>query len=138
MRTVFRHKSYDTETARLIGRHEVASSEGGQPVTEGLYRKRTGEHFVCVTGGASDRFPPRRRRDGYIVPLGYEEALAWARECLDPEKLEAEFGSGDLGGDSMLSVRVSATAIRALDLWSSRTGEGKGETIDRLILEHLA
>ena len=91
-----------------------------------------------MTGGPSDRFPPRRRRDDYIVPVGYEEALAWAKEYLDHEALDAEFGSGGPEGDTMLSVRVSTRDMRALDLWSSRTGEGKGDTVERLILEHLS
>ena len=93
---------------------------------------------MCVTGGPSDRFPPRRRSDEYIVPLGYEEALAWARECLCRETFDVEFGTDVSAGETMLSVRVSAKAARMLNQWVSRTGETKGEAVDRLIVEHLS
>ena len=68
MKFVVDGRTYDTDTATLIGEH--VSGEPMEPgyTRETLYRKRGGEHFVVV-------------RDTYTVravPLKYTEAVAWA------------------------------------------------------------
>ena len=72
------------------------------------------------------------------MPLRYEEALTWAKEWLGQQVFDVEFGTGARDGDAMLSLRVSARAAKTLDQWVSRTGESKGDAVDRLIIEHLS
>ena len=137
MRSVLKNKIYDTKTAKLIGECEKPSYGGDSLVVERLYRKRTGEHFLCVSGGLSKQFVPRRFKDPYIVPLDYKEAFTWARDSLDRKVFDEEFDADAMYGYATLSIRVSARAARVLDLWVSRTGETKGDAVDRLIIEHL-
>ena len=68
MKLVINCRTYDTDTATLVG--EVCHGEPMEPgyTRETLYRKRGGEYFVVV-------------RDAYtvrVVPLKYSEAEAWA------------------------------------------------------------
>lgn len=56
---------------------------------------------------------------------------SWMR---GPRTCDVEFGPGD----AMLCARISTRAMRALDLWSSRTGEGKGVAVERLVIEYLS
>lgn len=68
MKFVINGRSYDTDTAILVGEHV-----SGEPIEPGytretLYRKREGEYFLVV-------------RDTYtvrVVPLKHSEADAWA------------------------------------------------------------
>ena len=68
MKFVVDGRTYDTDTATLIGEH--VSGEPMEPgyTRETLYRKRGGEYFVVV-------------RDAYlirVVPLKHSEAEMWA------------------------------------------------------------
>ncbi len=68
MKLVINGRSYDTDTATLIGEHVSGEPMGPGYTRETLYRKREGEYFVVV-------------RDTYtvrVVPLKYKEAEAWA------------------------------------------------------------
>ena len=69
-------RSYDTDTATLIGEH--VSGEPMEPgyTRETLYRKREGEYFIVV-------------RDNYVVrvvPLKYSEAEAWPSSTTAPSR----------------------------------------------------
>ena len=68
MKLVINGRSYDTDTATLVG--EVCHGEPMEPgyTRETLYRKRGGEYFVVV-------------RDAYtvrVLPLKHSEAEMWA------------------------------------------------------------
>ena len=129
MRKIINNRAYDTSTSRLVG--EAAGEDG---VCRGLYRKRTGEYFLCVAGDDA-------RLEGArpVAPLDYESARRWAESCLAAGEYAAEFGAMPEGDEeTVLSVRVPVRAERILERWCSRTGEAKGAAVGRIIVEYLS
>ena len=96
MKKIINNKVYDTETANYIG-----SWDNGYPgndfsyLSKSLYRKKTGEYFLYMEGGA---FTECAESDGNmtcggekIVPLSIEQARKFAFEYLEPYVALAEF-----------------------------------------------
>lgn len=98
MRKIINGKMYNTETAR-----EVASCCHGEGprdfryYTETLYCKRTGEYFLAGEGGPMTKYRQTVGQNSWrggegIIPMTYEEAMAWAEAEMDADDYEAEFG----------------------------------------------
>ena len=51
MRKIIANKSYDTNTASLVGAWDNREYGNLDYVSESLYRKRTGEYFIHGAGG---------------------------------------------------------------------------------------
>ena len=136
MRKIIGNKAYDTTTSRLVGELVEDSPAFRGRARCGLYRKRTGEYFLCVTDAD---LAAGERRSGDVTPLDYGSAREWAESYLGEDAFAAEFGEvpGDDRG-TVLSVRVSTRAERVLEQWCSRTGEAKGAAVDRIIVEYLS
>lgn len=61
MRKVINGKSYDTDTATLVGEWSAACCPGDfEWFREELYRKRTGENFVWGESGPQSRYAVHR------------------------------------------------------------------------------
>ena len=141
MRKIIDGRKYDTETATLVGSWDNGMLGSDlNCVSEALYRKRTGEHFLHEEGGAATRYAHRDELGGWvggdaITPLSYDEARQWAEGHLDADEYEAEFGEVAEGdGDEVVSARVSAAAKRALGREAQRTGESQTAVLERLLL----
>lgn len=115
MKKIINGKSYDTDTAELVGRWD-----NGYPCTdfsycsEDLYRKRTGEFFIFGAGGASSRYAEssgdnRWRGGEKIIPLTYAAAQKWAEDNLDGDEYEAIFGEV-VEDDSRITLTLSMSA----------------------------
>ena len=136
MRKIINNRAYDTTTSRLVGEVVEDSPAFRGRALCGLYRKRTGEYFLCVTDAGQ---AANERSSGDVTPLDYESARRWAESYLDDAAFGAEFGEApDDDQGTVLSVRVSTRAERVLEQWCSRTGEAKGATVDRIIIECLS
>lgn len=139
MRRIIDGRSYDTGTATRVGEYD-SGGDGFDDVWEELCRKRNGEYFLHGIGGARTRYAKRDGLDGWaggegIVPLSYDEARDWARQCLDADAYEAEFGAVSEGdGEVAISVRVSEEARARLDLEARRSGRTKGAIVTGLLL----
>lgn len=140
MKRIINGRKYDTDTAELVG----STDNGLFPhdfnyVCHELYRKRTGEYFLCSGGGANTRYAVQ---DGtgwsggsVIEPLSYDRAMSWAEESLDADAYEAEFGEVDEGGgeEVMLSIRVSSATRERLRRMAAESGRSQGAVLDELV-----
>lgn len=143
MRKIINGRKYDTETARLVAEDEGRENhdDPSSRYRDALYQKRTGEYFLEGWGGPNTKWAQTTgtlygRMEGQgIMPLAYEEARDWMEGHMDADEYEAEFGDPDeQEGTVVLSVRVSAAAKAALDRACARSGERKGDVVDRLLL----
>lgn len=125
MRKIIRGKLYDTETAREVGYVSNAMS-GDDYRRSTLYRKRTGEFFICSQVGEYDIAEA-------IEPLTYEMARQWAEEHLDADEYTALFGEPAEGCHD-LHVVISSAAYQALSRTASVEGTTIGGVIERLAL----
>jgi hypothetical protein len=89
---------YDIEKATLIG-YYGSPHEGTDLHTweAELYVTKQGRYFLAGTGGPMSRYGTPMV-NGFdwgekIEPMSKEDALRWAEQYLDPEIIEAHFGS---------------------------------------------
>lgn len=140
MRKIINGKSYDTETAHLVGGTDngLGYRDFGH-LYEYLYRKRAGEYFLYGEGGAMTRYAVysadgSRSSGETITPMTYEAAREWAEKNLTAEEYEGEFGVVDDDADEVvMTVRASAAVEAAIDREVARTGETRGQVMERLV-----
>lgn len=149
MKKIIDGRTYDTETAKQVG--EPWSPAGFGPsdfewYEETLYRKRTGEYFLCGQGGPMSRYAEAYGQSGWtggerIMPLTYDEAREWAEQHMDADAYIAAFGDPGEGGDSgnivKMTVRVPESTIASLDRMVSATGRGKEELVAEALAQYL-
>ncbi len=138
MKKVINGKVYDTDKAALVG-----SSDNGLAwmdldyYAESLHRKRTGEYFLHLAGGA--RSPIAEARDGgsigaeRIRPVSFEEARQWAEDNLDADGYAAAFGMPEEGEASLNITNVPASAKAKLERESQRTGKTQAQVVIELL-----
>lgn len=147
MKKIIDGKKYDTETAKQVG--ETWSPAGFGPsdfewYEETLYRKRTGEYFLCGQGGPMSRYAEAYGQSGWaggerIMPLTYTEAKDWAEQHMDADAYISAFGDPGEGGDGLaqMAVRIPESTIAALDRMVSATGRGKAELVAEALQRYL-
>lgn len=97
MKKIINGKRYDTSTARLVSEYESTLPKSDfYWFKEELYRKKTGEFFLCGEGHGMTRWAYRcqdgtRTRGSDILPLTEAEARAWV-EQYDNDRYEIIFG----------------------------------------------
>lgn len=130
MKKIIQGKKYDTETATLVAACQNLSDETNIDYQhKALYKKRTGEYFVAVTG--CERY---RDRLSEVIPVSYDEARSFAERWMDADEWEREFGEvSEDDGDVAVTVRVPASAKTALDRECSKTGESRSAIVARLL-----
>lgn len=99
MKKIIGGKKYDTDTAQLVADDDNRFDCNALGyVHEWLYRKRTGEYFICGEGGPQSKYAEPCKQAGWarngsaIVPLTDDEAREWGEEHMDVDAYEAEFG----------------------------------------------
>ena len=97
MRKIINGKSYDTNTAKLIGSRDNGEYGGLDFLAESLYRKRTGEYFIYGRGGARTCYGEPQGSNWWsggekIIPLNLTSASSWAEKNLTADEYEAAFG----------------------------------------------
>ena len=144
MKKVIRGRLYDTNTAKPIG-----STFGGAELStdfhyweETLYKKRTGEYFLCCFGGAMSKYGVWHGNAGEpgtaIKPLAYDEAKAWAEKALDGDEWIAEFGDPEENGDkTTMNISVTVGAADIVKRAAQKAGKNVSEMIETLIRENL-
>ena len=114
MKKIINGKMYNTDTAR-----KVASCEHGEGPRdfryyyETLYCKRTGEYFLAGEGGPMTKYSVSTGQNSWrggekIIPLTYEQALAWGEEEMDADEYENEFGAVQEGETVHLHISLPA------------------------------
>lgn len=120
MKKIIGGRKYNTETARCVGIYVVGVGDRLYGFSEGLYRKRNGEYFLCGEGGPGSKYSKsieNGERSGMeeIIPMSYEDARAWAEKHLDADEYEAEFGSvSEDDGKVQLSLSVDKKVVEAI------------------------
>ncbi len=97
MKKVINGKMYNTETATLVGSWDngLYDRDFGR-CAEDLYKKKTGEFFLCGSGGPMSKYAVCHGNstsgDTVIIPMTEKEARAWAEQKLSGDEYEAIFG----------------------------------------------
>ena len=87
MRKIINNKKYDTETAQEICDYTYYNN--GNPCSwDTIYKKKTGEFFLCHTTNGQDLFDRR----AYITPLTEAGAKKKCQEWMTGEDYEEVFG----------------------------------------------
>ena len=97
MKKIINGRLYNTDTATLIGSAGYSYPGDFSYWEENLYRKKTGEFFLCGEGGPMSQYAHRIGQNLWsggeaIRPLTLREAREWAERYLDVEKYEQIFG----------------------------------------------
>lgn len=137
MRKIIANKSYDTDTATLIGEWSNQEYDSFDYVAESLYRKRTGEYFLYGEGGARSRYAESHGNNNWgageaITPLDVESAAEWAETHLATAAYEAEFGEVS-EGEQLASFHLSKAAYKKLSLAAAKRGVPRSAIVELLI-----
>lgn len=141
MRKIIANKSYDTDTAALVGTWDNREYGNFDYVAESLYRKRTGEYFLHGEGGPRSRYAESHGNNSWgageaITPLSIESASEWAREHLDSVIYEREFGETS-EGERLTSLRLSEVAYRKLSTEAAKRGMSRSAIVEMFISENI-
>lgn len=141
MRKIIANKSYDTDTAVLVGEWNNREYGSFDYVAESLYRKRTGEYFLHGEGGARSRYAESHGNNSWgagetITPLNIESAAEWAESHLTADAYESEFGEV-AEGDKLTSLHLSTSAYKKLSLAAAKRGMSRSVIVELLINERL-
>lgn len=97
MKQVISGKTYNTDTAELIGEASYGDSGDFEAWFEELYKTKKGAYFVAGEGGAMSRYGVQVRQgeqsgSSAIRVLSEAEALGWCEEnSIDPDVIEEYF-----------------------------------------------
>ena len=140
MKKIINGKSYDTNTARLVGDWaNISDVRDFNFYSETLYRKRTGEYFLHGEGNAASKYSKSIGNNTWaggsaIIPLTYDAAREWAEEHLDADEYESEFGAVDESDETAtVSVRIPAHLKAALDRECAKSGRTQTDVIVELL-----
>lgn len=140
MKKVIKNKVYDTGTAMLIKQADhpnITSGEGS--CKQSLYRKKTGDFFLTVSGARTDVFHNLNLennihdRERHIYPLTYEQARAWAEEEMTADEWLAIFEPVEDDSLTALNLTLSASAVSKFRLSAQRQQISQRELMERLI-----
>ena len=98
MKQIINGKMYNTETAKEVGSYSnYGSWRDFNHYEETLYKKKTGEFFLCGIGGAMTKYAVSEGVNWWsggsqIIPLTFGEAKTWAEEHLDADEYIEIFG----------------------------------------------
>lgn len=140
MKKIICNKVYDTDTAQLIKQADhdnITSSEGS--CKQSLYRKRTGDYFLYVSGARTDTFhnlhlnDAKHDRERHIYPLTYEQARSWAEEEMTADEWLAIFEPAEDDSLTALNLTLSAATVSKFRLSAQQQQISQKELMERLI-----
>lgn len=140
MKKIINGRLYDTETAKSIGYNSFGCPGDFSYCREELFRKRTCEFFLYCYGGPSSRYAERTGTNSWsigweIIPLSYDDALAWAEKNLDAGDYIRAFGEPTVDDTVPSSFRFSGAAAQKLSRLASASGLSKAAVLEKLIMD---
>lgn len=140
MKKIINGRLYDTETAKSIGWNDFGCCGDFSYYREELFRKRTCEFFLYGYGGPASRYAQPVGQHGWedgwkIIPLSYDDALAWAEKNLDADDYIRAFGEPTEDDTVPSSFRFSGAAAQKLSLLASASGLSKAAVLEKLIMD---
>ena len=140
MKKIIKNKVYDTDTAILIKQADhpnITSGEGS--CKQSLYRKKTGDYFLAVSGARTDVFHNLvldnniHDRERHIYPLTYEQARSWAEAEMTADEWLAIFEPVEDDTLMALNLTLSASAVSKFRLAAQRQQISQRELMEKLI-----
>lgn len=126
MKKIIDGKVYSTETAAKIGTISRGAEQNN--LCETLYRKKTGEYFLHVSGGWSAR--------ENICPLIYADAQRWAKESLASDVYDAFFGSiVDDKHKVFFGLNLPADLVERVKRSAAQQGSSISGYVEALLIE---
>lgn len=138
---VINGKVYDTDKARLVADADNGCLPGDLDYyCEALYRKRTGEYFLHVEGGARSIMAKSCGSNSWsgsseIRPLSYDAAEAWAEKNMDGDAYQEAFG--EIEEDGGETARLTFTLPAGLKERLEREAARQGTTMGAVIVDAL-
>ena len=140
MKKIINGKVYDTDTARELGSWaNMADRRNFSQFEETLYRKKTGEFFLCGEGGPMTKYAQAVGQNEWsggsrIMPLDFSEARQWAEEHLDADEYESIFGEvSEDGSRVQVCYSLSAAAAETIKRRASELGITASAYIESLL-----
>jgi len=137
MKKVINGKLYDTFTAKFLGYFDNGKlTNYFSYLYEGLYQKRTGEHFLHCVGGALTTYNGSviKPLTSVIKPLTYEEAQKWAEKHLDGDEYIKIFGDPEENAEkTAISISIRKDTHEKLKQAAAKAGKTVSEYIEGLI-----
>lgn len=140
MKKIIDNRVYDTDTAQLIKRADHDNIRNGEgKCKQSLYRKRTGDYFLCVSGARTDTFhnlhlaDVRHDRERHIYCLTYEQARAWCEAEMDADEWLENFEPAEDDSLTALNLTLSAAAVSKFKLSAQQQQISQRELMERLI-----
>ena len=152
MRRQYGTRMYDTQTAVFVGTWSKSETDDDSWISEALCRKRNGEYFLYVQGGASSKYARRSASGGAmyepgedVIPLTDHQAHDWAVNHLDPVAVSQEFdvyGHGEFSGDELdetvaVTFRLSRRVREALNEYAREHSITRNDFVERLLRREL-
>lgn len=140
MKKIINGKKYDTATAKEVGSYQKGYGRDLSYYREDLYRKKTGEFFLCGEGGPASKYAESCGNNSWsggcqIIPLTYEAARTWAEEHLDADEYEAIFGEvSEDDSRTAATLSLSVTALETAKRAAAKSGMNLSAYIEALIL----
>ena len=140
MKKIINNKVYDTETAKeLVSWSNMADYGNFSQFSETLYRKKTGEFFLCGEGGPMTKYAVAEGSNSWrggsrIMPLSFQEAREWAEKHLDGDEYEQIFGEVT-EDESRVQVcySLSAATVETIKRRAAELGISASAYIEQLI-----
>lgn len=140
MKKVIRNKVYDTDTATLIKQADHPNITNGEgPCKQSLYRKRTGDYFLYVSGATTDTFHNLRiatqthDREHHIYLLTYDQARAWCEAEMTADEWLKHFSPIEDDSLCALNLTLSASAVSKFKVVAQQQQISQRELMERLI-----
>ncbi len=139
MKKIINNKVYDTATAKKLASYDSGNWGDLDHFCETLYRKKTGEYFLHGEGGSMTRYAKPSGSNTWaggerIMPMGFEDARAWAEEHLGADEYGAIFGAVvEDDTRKVVTYSLSVTAIEKLKRAVSESGRTASDIIEELI-----
>ena len=139
MKKIINGKLYNTDTAERMGTWDNGIYGDLDSVEETLYRKRTGEFFLCGEGGARSRYAISTGNNFWsggseIIPLTWEAAREWAEKHLNADNYEQIFGEvSEDDSRTVITLSLSTGAIEKAKRAAAQASMSLSSYIESLI-----
>ena len=127
MKKIIDGKSYNTETARAVGKRQYTGNVGS--VTETLYFTKSGRYFLHIDGNPLGAY---HKRTEEIISLPLEDTKEWAESHLNAEDYKRWFGSV-IGTEADERERFTTNLSPACKVKLRQIKEATGKTYSEII-----
>lgn len=139
MKKIINGKMYNTDTAEKMGTWDNGIYGDLDSVEETLYRKRTGEFFLCGVGGPRSRYATSTGNNSWsggarIIPLTWEAARVWAEKHLDDKNYTQLFGEvSEDDGRTVFALSISTGTLKKIKRAAAQANMSLSQYVENLL-----